>query len=98
MINLQGFNERKVGFSVDENDSDKNDSDNDEMTKKHPIKLHRRYVSCVSLIREENVHCENVLMKIVYCLLFYQKQQQRNVELQRYATSFEKQACTTWWH
>lgn len=41
----QGFNERKVGFSVEENDSDNNDSENDEMANKQPIKLHRRYVA-----------------------------------------------------
>lgn len=41
---FQGYNDRKVGFSVEEEDeSEKNDSEHDEdMDLKHPIKLHRR--------------------------------------------------------
>lgn len=44
MYFLKGYNERKVGFSVEEEDeSEKNDSEHDEdMEKKHPLKLHRR--------------------------------------------------------
>lgn len=40
---LQGFNERKVGFSMEEQDeAEKNESENEEVEKLHPIKLHRR--------------------------------------------------------
>lgn len=39
---LQGFNERKVGFSMEE-ESEKIESENEEVNEKlHPIKLHRR--------------------------------------------------------
>lgn len=44
---IQGFAERKVGFSMEEEDEDelKNESDggaSEEVEKLHPIKLHRR--------------------------------------------------------
>lgn len=39
----QGLNERKVGFSMEEEDEeDRNDSESEEIEKLHPIKLHRR--------------------------------------------------------
>lgn len=39
----QGLNERKVGFSMEEDDEeDRNDSESEGVEKLHPIKLHRR--------------------------------------------------------
>lgn len=44
LLSFQGYNDRKVGFSVeDEDQSEKHDSEHDaDMEMKHPIKLHRR--------------------------------------------------------
>lgn len=42
VFRLQGFNERKVGFSMEEQESEKNESESEEIEKLHPIKLHRR--------------------------------------------------------
>lgn len=38
---LKGYNERKVGFSLEEEEDENNVEDYD-MEKKHPLKLHRR--------------------------------------------------------